>query len=73
MLSRRNTVATLLFVARSIGYGCLRMARFTDTVMIKDGGRERAVKVTVDAPMFKHWRRRLGFSPQRDSWLAKQR
>ena len=26
------------------------MARFSDTVMIRDGGRERAVKVTIDAP-----------------------
>ena len=26
------------------------MARHTETVMVKDGGRERAVKVTIDAP-----------------------
>jgi hypothetical protein len=26
------------------------MAKFTDTVVIKDGGRERAVKVTIDGP-----------------------
>ena len=26
------------------------MAKFTNTVMIKDGGLERAVKVTIDAP-----------------------
>ena len=27
-----------------------RMAKFVETVMIKDGGRERAVKVTIDTP-----------------------
>lgn len=26
------------------------MAKFTNTVMIKDGGKERAVKVTIDGP-----------------------
>jgi len=26
------------------------MARFTDAVVVKDGGLERAVKVTIDAP-----------------------
>jgi hypothetical protein len=26
------------------------MAKLVETVMIKDGGRERAVKVTIDAP-----------------------
>ena len=26
------------------------MARYTETVMVRDGGRERAVTVTIDAP-----------------------
>lgn len=54
----------LIFVGS--GVILVAMAKYTETVMVRDGGLERAVKVTIDAPTarrgstLKPWRSALG-------------
>ena len=40
------------------------MARYTETVMVRDGGRERAVRVTLDAPAYAGHKASIVFIPE---------